>query len=104
MRRKNPEKLNIKNRSYQKISDQPIFITPELKKQLQAKKTKHGTRFELLETYGFKGGKHLVEHLLKGFKGTFDIVLTHELSRIVGRKVYIELLKFKSLNESVFRL
>ena len=39
------EKLNIKNKNYQKLSDQPIYITSELKNQLQKSNTKYGTKF-----------------------------------------------------------
>ncbi len=103
MKKQKPVKLSIKNPNYQKISDQPIYITPELKKQLQMKKTNHGTRFEILERFGFKGGKHLVEHLRNGLKGRFKIILTHDSSRIIGQSVYVQLHKFKTLNDSLFR-
>ena len=96
------EKLNIKNKNYQKLSGQAIFITPELKKQLEGRKTKYGSRFALLETYGFKGGKHLIEQLQRGFPGGFDLVLTDKISKIDGKTVHIELPKFRSLNESLF--
>lgn len=97
------EKLNIKNKNYQKLSDQPIYITPELKNQLQKSNTKYGTRFSLLETYGFKGGKHLIEYLKKGIGGKFDIILTHEMSKIKDKEVFIEVQKYKSLNVNLFR-
>ena len=97
------EKLNIKNKNYQKLSDQPIYITSELKNQLQKSNTKYGTKFSLLETYGFKGGKHLIEYLKKGIEGKFDIILTHEVSKIKDREVFIEIQKYKSLNANLFR-
>lgn len=96
------EKVNIKNKSYKKLSTQPIYITSQLKKQLEDSKTKYGTRFELLETYGFKGGKHLIQHLQEGLNRSFDLVLTHEPSKIEGNKVYIEVLKFRAVNELLF--
>ncbi len=96
------EKLNIKNKNYQKLASQAILITPELKKKLEGSKTKYGTRFALLETYGFKGGKHLIEQLQKGLGKEFKLVLTHAPSKIDGNNIHIELLKFRSLNQSLF--
>lgn len=97
------EKLNIKNKNYQKLSDQKIYITPELKKELESSKTRYGTRFVILETYGFKGGKHLIEQLRKGIGGKFDLILTHKKSEIKDKEVHIELKKYKDLNANLFR-
>jgi hypothetical protein len=61
-----PTRINITSRSYAALANQPIFITPELRKALQKRKLRDGsTAYTTLLRMGFRGGKHLIE-LIRG--------------------------------------
>lgn len=97
-------RLTIKNENYRSLANQPIFITPGLKQKLENKLVKDGrSRFAILEQYGFKGGKHLIERLKTLKPSGYELVLTDQPSHSTGKQIHIELPKFIALNQAVFR-
>jgi len=82
--------IEIKNDKYGDIRDIKIFITSELKSELQKiKAKKYDNLFTSLINSGFKGGKHLIEILRDKLGKNIIVILSHEKSRIEGNKVII---------------
>lgn len=96
-------KLSVESRSYKAVADQPLFVTPELKKRLEGKKTRDGkTRYQRLTTVGFRGGKHLIETLREQYGKQFAIVLTDGQSGLGSRRIEINFDEFMDFGQKRF--
>lgn len=96
-------KLAIESRSYEPVADQPLYVTPELKKRLEGKKTRDGkTRYQRLTTVGFRGGKHLIETLREKYGKQFAIVLTDGESGLGTKRVHINFDEFMTFGQRRF--
>ncbi|MEX2645880.1 MAG: hypothetical protein WD249_06430 [Gaiellaceae bacterium] len=96
-------RLKIESRSYEAIADQPLYVTPELKKRLEGRKTRDGrTRYERLTAMGFRGGKHLIETLREKYGKSFAIVLTDGPSKLGAKRAEINFDEFLDFGQARF--
>ncbi|MBU4266498.1 MAG: DUF4263 domain-containing protein [Candidatus Altiarchaeota archaeon] len=96
-------KLEIKNKNYGGVKGTRIFITPQLKTNLESiKSDRYGNLFKSLETTGFRGGKHLLETLKKKLGGSVVVILSHEKSRIKDNTVIINYEDYRKIGSSAF--
>jgi hypothetical protein len=95
--------LQIQNRTYAKLSDQPLFITPELKSALEKRKFRSGIKaYDALVQRGFRGGKHLIELIREQLGKDFEIVLSHEKSALTSRRVTVNFEAFREAGQQRF--
>jgi hypothetical protein len=86
-----------------RFRDQPLFITPELKRQLEKRKFRSGLRaYEALLQRGFRGGKHLVELIREQLGKDCEVVLSHEKSSLTARRVTINFDAFREAGQQRF--
>lgn len=97
------EKLTIANRSYSKVSEQPLFITTALRQQLEKRKFRDGsTAYAGLTTRGFRGGKHVLELIAEKLGKTTRVVLSRDKSSISKGSVVINFDDYRDNGGSLF--
>jgi len=95
--------IKIVNKSYGKLVGKPIFITPELKEELEKVKMKSGiSLFDNLVVRGFQGGKHLIELLNKQYGKNFKLILSHKTSEVKNKTITINYNRFNSIARNKF--
>jgi len=95
--------FEINNKNYGTFPDIELYITAELKRKLEAVPIKQqGNLFNIMETRGFRGGKHLIESIRSALKGQVKIVLSHTSSRIDGNTVVVDYEKYDKLARREF--
>lgn len=98
-----PVAIKISNRTYGRLSDQPLFVTPELRDQLEKTKRRDGSnRFAFLLARGFRGGKHLIEIVREELGDDAAIVLSHDTSAITKKRVTINYPRYLEIGQSRF--
>jgi len=96
-------KIVIKNKNYSKLKDLKIYITPELKAELEGiKSDRYGNLFKSLEAVGFRGGKHLFEILKDKLGNNIKIILSHQKSKIKENKVIINYNDYRKIGTKSF--
>jgi len=95
--------LQIANRTYAALKDQPVLITPELKQTLEKRKLRDGTRaFDNLVRMGFRGGKHLLELIREQLGPACQVVLSHEDSAVSPSRMIINYETFRQAGQQRF--
>ncbi len=95
--------LQIANRTYAALKDQPVLITPELKQTLEKRKLRDGTRaFDNLVRMGFRGGKHLLELIREQLGPACQVVLSHEDSAVSPSRMFINYETFRQAGQQRF--
>lgn len=102
-RRRSQIPIKIENRSYAKLADQPLFVTPELKEALEKRRLKDGTTlFDNLRQMGFRGGKHLLEMIRTQLGSDCAVILSHEPCSLGKRRVVIAYEAFRESGQQLF--
>lgn len=96
-------RLRISSKSYSKLADQPLFITPSLKAKLEKTKGRDGANiYDRLCTMGFRGGKHLIELIRDERGSSFKIVLSDGPCSIGRGGVVIDYERFREVGQKRF--
>lgn len=94
--------LIINNKSYATIKHVPLYISSELKTELEGRKAKDGTPlYTIVCEYGFKGGKHLLQLVDTKYPGS-AIVLSHEPSSISSKIITINYNRYRRITTPRF--
>lgn len=100
---KNLIKVEIKNKNYGKLKETKVYVTPELKTELEAiKSNRYGNLFNALGITGFRGGKHLLEILKNKIGKNLTVVLSHQKTKIENRKVFINYAEYRKIGSNAF--
>ncbi len=98
-----PVGIKISNRTYGRLSDQPLFVTPELRDQLEkTKRRDRSNAYDFLLARGFRGGKHLIEIVREELGGDVAIVLSHDRSALTKKRVTIDYPRYLEIGENRF--
>jgi len=96
--------VDVKNdRSLSKLGTVTVFLTPELKKDLDDEKTKNGETLSELFARGMalRGFKHLVEKIREK-NPAIRIVFTHEATSKVDGSIYVDYNGYKKATSQKF--
>ncbi len=96
--------VDVKNdRSLSKLGTVTVFLTPELKKELDGEKTKNGETLSVLFAKGMalRGFKHLIEKIREK-NPTIKIVFTHEATSKAGGSIYVDYDGYKKATSQKF--
>ncbi|MGH2682727.1 MAG: hypothetical protein ACRDIX_05790 [Actinomycetota bacterium] len=98
-----PIPIEIQNRSYGALKDQPLFISADLKKDLEKRKFRDGTRaYDALLLRGFRGGKHLIELIRAELGSDCALVLSDGESSIGAKRVVVNYEAFREAGQARF--
>lgn len=96
--------VDVKNdRSLSKLGIVTVFLTPELKKELDGEKTKNGETLSDLFARGMalRGFKHLIEKIREK-NPTLRIVFTHEATSKADGSIYVDYDGYKKATSEKF--
>ena len=95
--------IEIKNPNYGKVKSIPLYVTPQLKRELrQIKSERHGDLFQTLVMRGFRGGKHLLEIVRDAVGNNVNVVLSHKKTELDGRIVTINFNDYQKFGSKTF--
>jgi hypothetical protein len=96
-------KLEITNDSYKKFNHIQLFITEDLKNELEkTPNKKYENLYKKIQVAGFRGGKHLIETIVNRLGNKVKIIFSDRNTEINEDSVFINYQSYRKTGSSLF--